>query len=178
MACVEICFHGSVWVNDNRCFLDWGLMMMMIAVQGTEDGHEGGKWYPIICRIDEETNRIMASARIEKFLTTMCHLNIPAGEGSISSSRTKQTSLHVIINNLHGPGLCWSYDRIERTEDEELHQGGSRGNDRCKDQQYSHRPEYAVAKRISGTITTKPESLFSLPLQQEKHSSGPSGALS
>jgi len=58
------------WVNEYGAFLDWGLMKdLFCPFREQKRRMEKGRSYIVHVHIDEESYRIMASAKIEKFLS-------------------------------------------------------------------------------------------------------------
>ncbi len=113
----EFAFMEVKQVNDVGAFLDWGLMKdLLVPYKEQKMAMKEGKWYLVYVRIDEETNRIMASARIEKFLDNVPPEYSRGEEVNILIADETDLGYRVIINNLH-TGLVYAnevYDRIER----------------------------------------------------------------
>lgn len=64
-ACLE-----CAWVNQYGAFLNWGLMKdLFCPFREQKKNMERGQKYIVHVHLDEESNRIMASAKIERFLT-------------------------------------------------------------------------------------------------------------
>ena len=56
-------------VNNAGAFLEWGIMKdLLVPFKEQKMPMREGKWYLVYVRLDHVTGRIMASARIEKFL--------------------------------------------------------------------------------------------------------------
>ena len=56
-------------VNETGAFLDWGLMKdLLVPFKEQKLRMHEGRWYLVYVRLDPLTKRIMASARIDKFL--------------------------------------------------------------------------------------------------------------
>lgn len=83
-------------------FMEWGLekeLLVPFREQGSE--MEVGKWYVIFLYLDEETNRLVGSSRINRFFELE---NIELEEGDkVDALITGKTDLgwNVIINNLY-----------------------------------------------------------------------------
>lgn len=59
------------WVNNYGAFLDWGLMKdLFVPFREQKMKMQQGKSYLVHLHIDEETYRIMASAKVERYLST------------------------------------------------------------------------------------------------------------
>lgn len=103
-------------VNETGAFLEWGLMKdLLVPYKEQKTQMQMGKWYLVYVRIDNITGRIMASARIEKFLN-----NVPPDyqyNQEVDILVTDETDLgyRVIINNLHW-GLVYFSEVFHRLE--------------------------------------------------------------
>lgn len=98
----EFCFMKVKSVNETGAFLDWGLMKDLLVPFREQKAtmHEDG-WYLVYVRLDNVTGRIMASAKVDKFLD-----NTPPDYSfnqEVDLLITEETDLgyRVIINNLH-----------------------------------------------------------------------------
>ena len=59
------------WVNNFGAFLDWGLMKdLFVPFREQKMKMQKGKSYLVHLHIDEETYRIVASAKVERYLST------------------------------------------------------------------------------------------------------------
>ena len=64
-ACLEV-----AWVNEFGAFLNWGLMKdLFVPFRGQKMKMQVGKSYVVHAHIDEESYRIVASAKIERYLS-------------------------------------------------------------------------------------------------------------
>lgn len=67
----DFAFLNVAWTNEHGAFLDWGLMKdVFCPFREQKMRMEKGKGYIVHIHVDEESYRIMASAKVEKFLTT------------------------------------------------------------------------------------------------------------
>lgn len=89
-------------VNETGAFLDWGLMKELLVPFREQKAtmHEEG-WYLVYVRLDEITGRVMASAKVDKFLD-----NTPPDyqfnqEVNLLVAEETDLGYRVIINNLH-----------------------------------------------------------------------------
>jgi len=89
-------------VNETGAFLDWGLMKDLLVPFKEQKAtmHEDG-WYLVYVRLDDITGRIMASAKVDKFLD-----NTPPDyqfnqEVNLLVAEETPMGYRVIINNLH-----------------------------------------------------------------------------
>ena len=63
-ACLEV-----AWVNEYGAFLDWGLMKdLFVPFREQKMKMQKGRRYVVHAHVDEESYRIMASAKIERYL--------------------------------------------------------------------------------------------------------------
>jgi Uncharacterized protein conserved in bacteria len=107
-------------VNSVGAFLDWGIMKdLMVPFKEQKRAMQEGNWYLVYVRLDHVTKRIMASARIDKFLN-----NIPLEykineQVNILIADETDIGYKVIINNSHW-GLIYHsevFQRLERGEE-------------------------------------------------------------
>ncbi len=64
-ACLEV-----AWVNEFGAFLDWGLMKdLFVPFREQKMKMQKGKRYVVHVHIDDESYRIMASAKVERYLS-------------------------------------------------------------------------------------------------------------
>lgn len=67
----DFAFLNVAWTNEHGAFLDWGLMKdVFCPFREQKMRMEKGKGYIVHIHVDEESYRIMASAKVEKFLAT------------------------------------------------------------------------------------------------------------
>lgn len=103
-------------VNQVGSFLEWGIMKDLLVPYKEQNGRmrEGG-WYLVYVRLDEKSGRIMASARINKFLN-----NVPPEydqNESVDLIVADETDIgyKVIINNRHW-GMVYRNEVFQRLE--------------------------------------------------------------
>lgn len=66
-ACLEV-----AWVNEYGAFLDWGLMKdLFCPFREQKKRMEKGKSYIVHVHLDEESYRIVASAKVEKYISPL-----------------------------------------------------------------------------------------------------------
>lgn len=64
-ACLEV-----AWINEYGAFLDWGLMKdLFVPFREQKMKMQKGRSYVIHTHVDEESYRIMASAKVERYLS-------------------------------------------------------------------------------------------------------------
>lgn len=106
-------------VNTTGAFLEWGLMKdLLVPFKEQKISMKAGRWYLVYVHIDHITGRIVASAKIEKFLN-----NIPPDyafnqEVDLLVAEETEIGYKVIINNLHWGLLYYNevFRRLERGE--------------------------------------------------------------
>ena len=112
----EFAFMQVKSVNTTGAFLDWGLMKdLLVPYKEQKLTMREGKWYLVYVRLDHVTGRIMASARIEKFLN-----NIPPKykfnqEIDLLVADDTEIGYKVIVNNLHW-GMVYHNQVFQRLE--------------------------------------------------------------
>ena len=106
----QFAFLEVKWVNQYGAFLDWGLMKDLFCPFPEQKRRmEVGKSYLVYCYIDRVTYRIVASSKIDKFLSEETP---PFKEGDavevITQARTDM-GMKVIVENRY-PGLIFNND--------------------------------------------------------------------
>jgi len=57
-------------VSDYGAFLDWGLEKhLLVPFREQRSKMQEGQWYIVFCYLDEKSNRLVASNKLEKFLS-------------------------------------------------------------------------------------------------------------
>jgi uncharacterized protein len=102
--------------NRYGVFLDWGLPKDLFVPFQEQNGRMApGSKYVVMPYIDQETNRIVASARIEHFLEK-AHYNMVIGqEVKIIPFKYTDLGIKVIVNNLF-EGLLYKNEVFERLQ--------------------------------------------------------------
>lgn len=60
------------WVNEHGAFLDWGLMKdLFVPFREQKQRMEVDRYYVIHCHVDEDSFRIMGSAKIDRYLNVV-----------------------------------------------------------------------------------------------------------
>ena len=89
-------------IDRMGAFMDWGLMKdLLVPFSEQQVRMEQGKKYIVRVYVDETTQRIVASARIEKFLDTSPHDYTENQEVEILIANQTELGYKVIINNSH-----------------------------------------------------------------------------
>ena len=65
----DFAFLRVAWTNEHGAFLDWGLMKdLFVPFREQRMRMERGRSYIVYVRIDEETQRLIATAKVERYL--------------------------------------------------------------------------------------------------------------
>ena len=99
----EFALLKVVAVNKMGAFLDWGLMKDLLVPFGEQKPRmEEGKSYVVRIYIDEESDRIVGSARLDDFLYRESEGELEAGEAvTIFISNKSDLGYQVIVNNTY-----------------------------------------------------------------------------
>jgi len=99
----EFALLKVVSVTSMGAFLDWGLMKDLLVPFGEQKPRmEEGKSYVVRIYLDEESNRIVGSARLDDFLYRESEGELEAGEEvSIFISNKSDLGYQVIVNNTY-----------------------------------------------------------------------------
>ena len=99
----DFAFLRVAWVNNYGAFLHWGLMKdLFVPFSEQKMRMEQDRSYIVFIYIDEETHRIVASAKIEKFLTPASSADYYRGK-EVSRLVQQKTPMgfKVIVDNRH-----------------------------------------------------------------------------
>ncbi|MDD4515321.1 S1-like domain-containing RNA-binding protein [Massilibacteroides sp.] len=103
-------------VNQMGAFLDWGIMKdLLVPFKEQKMAMQEGRWYLVYVRIDHVTQRIMGSARIDKFLNNTPPEYTVNEEVNILIADETEIGYKVIINNSHW-GLIYHNEVFQRLE--------------------------------------------------------------
>ena len=103
-------------VNQMGAFLDWGIMKdLLVPFKEQKTAMQEGRWYLVYVRLDHVTQRIMASARIDKFLNNVPPTYKVNEEVNILIAEETEIGYKVIINNKHW-GLIYHSEVFQRLE--------------------------------------------------------------
>jgi len=92
----------TVMVNQVGAFLDWGLeknLFVPFREQGVKMAK--GRWYMVYLYLDEQTDRLVASAKINRFLNNDILTVKEGDEVDVMIRETTDLGVNVIINNRH-----------------------------------------------------------------------------
>jgi len=89
-------------VSEHGAFLDWGLEKnLLVPFKEQRQKMEEGRWYIVYLNLDEQTDRLYASNRIEKVLDNEM-LSVAKGEEvDIMFFRETEIGYSVIVNHCH-----------------------------------------------------------------------------
>jgi len=103
-----------VEVNEFGAFLDWGLEKhLLVPFREQRNKMLEGQWYVVFCYLDPQSNRLVASNKIDKFLNND---TLSVQEGDIVElvvSRQTDLGYEVIINNSH-KGLVYANEIFKK----------------------------------------------------------------
>ena len=101
-------------VNEFGAFLDWGLEKhLLVPFREQRSKMLEDQWYVVFCYLDAKSNRLVASNKLDKFLSNE-ELTVKVRE-KVDLVVTRQTDLgwEVIINNQH-KGLVYSNEVFKK----------------------------------------------------------------
>lgn len=98
----DFAFLRVASANETGAFLDWGLEKhLLVPFREQPVRMEEGKWYVVFCYLDEKSFRLVASARVEKFLSNS-NLDLqPGDEVELLVNRKTDLGWDLIVNNRH-----------------------------------------------------------------------------
>jgi predicted RNA-binding protein (virulence factor B family) len=98
----ECAFLKVVAVNSIGAFLDWGLMKdLLVPFREQQQTMEIGKYYIVFLYIDSDSKRIVASAKIDKFLDNVLPAYETGEEVDILIANQTDIGYKAIVNNTH-----------------------------------------------------------------------------
>lgn len=110
-ACLEV-----AWVNEYGAFLDWGLMKdLFVPFREQKMKMQKGHRYVVHAHVDEDSYRIMASAKVEKFLSKEHPEYQPGEEVEIMVWQRTDLGCKVIVDNKFG-GLLYQREIFQTLE--------------------------------------------------------------
>ena len=103
-------------VNNTGAFLKWGLMKdLLVPFKEQKMPMREGKWYLVYVHVDHITGRIVASARIDKYLDNVIPNYTFNQEVDLLVAEDTGIGYKVIINNTHW-GLVYHNEVFQRLE--------------------------------------------------------------
>ncbi|MBQ3191248.1 MAG: GntR family transcriptional regulator [Bacteroides sp] len=110
-ACLEV-----AWVNEYGAFLDWGLMKdLFVPFREQKMKMQKGHRYVVHAHLDEDSYRIMASAKIERYLSKDMPSYQPGEEVEIMVWQKTDLGYKVIVDNRFG-GLVYQREIFQTLE--------------------------------------------------------------
>ena len=101
-ACLEV-----AWVNQYGAFLDWGLMKdLFVPFREQKLKMQVGRKYVVHAHLDDESYRIVASAKVERYLSKERAAYQPGEEGEIWIWQKTDLGFKAIIEHQYG-GLLY-----------------------------------------------------------------------
>lgn len=110
-ACLEV-----AWINQFGAFLNWGLMKdLFVPFREQKMKMQVGKKYVIHAHIDEESYRIVASAKVERYLSKEMPVYQPNDEVSILIWQKTDLGFKAIVENQFS-GLLYESEIFQRLQ--------------------------------------------------------------
>ena len=103
-----------VEVNEFGAFMDWGLEKhLLVPFREQRNKMQEGQWYVVYCYLDEKTDRLVASNKLDKFLSND-ELTVQAlDQVDLVVTRLTDLGWEVIINHKH-KGLVYSNEIFKK----------------------------------------------------------------
>ncbi len=109
----DFAFLEVAWVNQFGAFLDWGLMKdLFVPFREQKMKMQKGKSYIVHVHLDEESYRIMASAKVERYIDDSYPPYQVGDEVEVLVWQKTDLGLKVIVNNRYA-GLLYD-DQVFR----------------------------------------------------------------
>lgn len=103
----QFAYIRVAWVNEYGAFLEWGLMKdLFVPFREQKQKMQMGEKYIVYAYLDEESYRIVASAKIERFLSKEKALYAEGDEIDALIWQKTDLGFKVIVNNEYG-GLLY-----------------------------------------------------------------------
>ena len=110
-ACLEV-----AWVNEYGAFLDWGLMKdLFVPFREQKMKMQKGHRYVVHAHVDEDSYRIMASAKVERYLSKDFPEYQPGEEVEVMVWQKTDLGYKVIVDNKFG-GLVYRKEIFKALE--------------------------------------------------------------
>lgn len=104
----EFAFLRVASVNRIGAFLDWGLQKdLLVPFREQKATMRAGGIYPVFVYLDDASKRIVASARVEKFLGNVMPEYKKGDKVNVLVWRETPTGYSCMVDNLH-PGMLYS----------------------------------------------------------------------
>jgi len=116
----EFAFMRVNQVNETGAFLDWGLMKeLLVPFSEQKAKMRRGGVYPVYVYVDDASQRIVASAKVEKFLGNVFPDYKPGQRVRALIYQHTDIGYKAIVNNLH-QGLLYENELFRHVEIEEV----------------------------------------------------------
>lgn len=110
-ACLRV-----AWVNQYGAFLDWGLLKdLFVPFAQQRERMEVGRKYVVYVHVDEESYRIVATAKVERYLSTRPAPYRPGEEVDVMLWRRTDLGYVAIIDNRY-EGLVYANEIFRPVE--------------------------------------------------------------
>ena len=110
-ACLEV-----AWINEYGAFLDWGLMKdLFVPFREQKMKMQKGRSYVVHAHVDEESYRIMASAKVERYFSKEKPDYQPGQEGEIMIWQRTDLGYKAIVENQYS-GLIYQGEIFKSLE--------------------------------------------------------------
>ena len=110
-ACLEV-----AWVNEYGAFLDWGLRKdLFVPFREQKMKMQKGHRYVVHAHVDEDSYRIMASAKVEKYLSKDMPPYQPGEEVEVMTWQKTDLGYKVIVDNKYS-GLVYQKEIFKALE--------------------------------------------------------------
>jgi len=107
-------FLKVVEVNQIGAFMDWGLQkQLLVPFSEQRDKMKEGQWYVVHCYMDDISFRLVASNKIDKFLSNEKLKVREREEVDLLFTRLTDLGWEVIINDMH-KGLVYANEIFKR----------------------------------------------------------------
>lgn len=101
-------------VNKTGAWLDWGLdKHLLVPYREQKQNMEAGKLYLVYVYVDHETQRLVASSKLDKFLDNIPPEYEPGQEVDLLIANKTDIGYLAIINNLHS-GLLYENEVFQK----------------------------------------------------------------
>lgn len=98
----EFAFLEVVAVNKFGAFLDWGLVKdLLVPFREQKMDMEIGRWYVVYIYLDEQSQRLVATAKVDKYIDNIPPEYEPNQEVDIMIYSRTDLGYKAIINNTH-----------------------------------------------------------------------------
>lgn len=112
----EVAYLQVVDAGRIGAFLDWGLMKdLLVPLREQKVPMRVGRSYPVFVYLDNASNRIVASAKIEKFLGNVIPRYKRGDRVEIMTWRPTELGMSCIVDSLHR-GMLYENETFRRLE--------------------------------------------------------------